>query len=801
MIFDFGSFMLGAIIAFAISFAAYRFRANLSALWLKIRTKVQDLKNKLTASVDQRYTAALLAYCDQLALTNGQAEFRAIYVPQSFDPPSPRPTLNPADPVETKPVPVNMGLRSTLRLAVLGQSGTGRTTLLTYLTRVFLQQQARAELGVAERTPILLHLAEVDWEKADDADPLEALFSGATAHVPSLINAGNLLKNRLRSESAIWLIDGLDEVTPPQRERSLAWVREMLTQYPQTPIVIATGLYGYGALQNLGFGVLHLSDWTTTDIEQFTENWINLVGGGRQDRKILTEAVRHMSDLTTTPIDVTLAMLDWRTRTRFPTSRIEMYDHWLERAIRPADATQDLLSTDQLSSALGRVAWAVLQEQRLDIGLDEIQLAISESLPTPEPGATPTKELKAAPPAAAIARSVADQSGLFIPFGADAYAFAHRRLVAYLAAYHAVHTNTPLDEHWNKVEWAEVFDFYATLADPAALVSRALSSPDDLGRTQLLNAARWTGYAAPDAPWRSRTMSELARTLLQPEQFTPVREHALLGLLNTHDKGLTFLLKRGLAQSDPKIRALCLQGLAQLGREADLPVFNGALQDPTPEVRQIALRAIGRLAHDGSGPASEVLIRLLLESNEDEQRRVAELLADCGEEGAQILREAAGEQEIKVRRAATFGLAATGATWARELLQKMEREESQWYVRTAALDALRSMDEKAAPASQQATLDLSPVMVDQQPWLIEWAAQQGVGIGVGRQAVNALMRALEKGEPNVRQVALQTLRLTGELELHDKLRDLLTDPDKAIRDAAYVTLESISQRVGTPLPR
>ncbi len=78
----------------------------------------------------------------------------------------------------------------------------------------------------------------------------------------------------------------------------------------------------------------------------------------------------------------------------------------------------------------------------------------------------------------------------------------------------------------------------------------------------------------------------------------------------------------------------------------------------------------------------ELLIRLLLELDEDGQRLVAELLADCGEEGHQILREAAGEDEIKVRRAATFGLALTGTDWARELLQKMEREESQWYVRT-----------------------------------------------------------------------------------------------------------------------
>ena len=82
-------------------------------------------------------------------------------------------------------------------------------------------------------------------------------------------------------------------------------------------------------------------------------------------------------------------------------------------------------------------------------------------------------------PAANIARSIADKSGLFMPFGADAYTFAHRRLSAYLAAYHAAHGIALLDEHWDQSEWSEVFDFYAALTDPAAYVGRALNSPDD----------------------------------------------------------------------------------------------------------------------------------------------------------------------------------------------------------------------------------------------------------------------------------------------------------------------------------
>jgi HEAT repeat protein len=802
MRFDFGSFIIGALVAFVISFAAYRRREQLRALRRKSRARLATLKNQLTAGAEQRYRKALLAYCDQLVLTNGQADFDAIYVTQKIDPPPARPALSPIDPETLRPVPIAVALRSTRRLAVLGQPGSGRTVLLTRIARVHINKQAGQEFGTNNRLPILLHLAEADWAKANDNDPLGVLLPAATAHVPGLVasNVSNLIKGRIRSGSAMLLLDGLDEVTPAQRTRIVQWLAALLTRYPTSHVVVATGMLGYGALQNLGFAALKLSDWTFREADRATENWIAVLGGGRQDRKLLTEGVRQMSDLTASPMDFMLALIDWRTRTRLPASRVEIYEHWLERALRPLGFAEDLMRVDQLSAALGRVAWATYQEQRLDVGFDEIEQAIAAVLPGPT--LEPLAGAAGLPTTTnTIARGIADKSGLFIPFGEDAYAFAHRRLSAYLAAYHAVQASLLLEEHWDQSDWAEVFNFYAALADSMAHVARALNSPDDFSRSHLWTAARWTGLAAPDAPWRSRPMGELARTYLQPEQLTPLRERALDGLVDTHDKGLAFVLKRGLAQTDATVRILGLRGLGQLRREGDLPIFNAALKDPNAEVRHAAIRAIGRMARNGSGPAMELLIRLLLELDEDGQRLVSELLAECGEEGHQLLREATTENDVKVRRAATFGLALTGTDWARELLQKMERDEPQWYVRQAALDALNRVEKNLTPPAEQPPLDLSPVVIDQQGWLVEWAAQHGVGIGVGRQATNALMRALDRGQPNVRLAALQTLRHVGDLDVHDKLRAMLDDPDLSVRDAAYLTLETIGQREGVALPR
>ena len=799
MIFDPGSFFIGVIVAFFISFLLYRRREALAAIWLRVRTRLTELKEQFTAGIEVRYQKALDEHCEQWILSHGQASFAAAYVPQKFEPPPPRPTLNPIDPDTRKPLSLSAALRSAPRLVVLGEAGSGRTTLLLQIARLYLSKQGTAELGTAARTPVLLHLAEVDWSRVTDGDPLPQMLEAATAHVSPIIapNAAGLLKNRIRADAALLLLDGFDELKPELRPRALQWLSGLLHKYPTAPVVLTTGLYGYGPLQNLGFAPLRLASWDFAEVDRFTENWLSVIGGGKQDRKLLVPALRQLFEAAPRPIDFTLAVIFWRSRTRLPANRVEAYDYWVERSI-PNEAWKTIITPDKLTLALSGIAWATLQEQRLDIGLMEIELAIRPLLPAAAEGQTPTKSLASA---ADIARALADRSGLFVPFGLDAYAFAHSQLTAYLAAYHAAHTTASLEDYWDQAVWQEVYEFYAAMADPNLLVMRALQSPDDLSRTRLVTAARWTGFAAPEAAWRSKVLSELARTFLQPELLPALRAHALDGLIATHDKGLPYLLKRGMTHPDPVARRLSVRGLSSLGREGDLPIFNGALKDPQPEIHHEALQAIANLARNGSGPATEVLIKILVEQDDESRRLAAETLAQCGEEGYQILREAAAEEDIKVRRAAAYGLAVTDQAWALELLQKMEREEKQWFVRNAVLDALNIMQTRAAGAAQDPTVDLSPVVIDKQGWLVEWAAKQGVGIGVGRQATQALLKALTEGETPVRLAAIQTLRLMGDLSYHDQLRGLLYDPERDVRETAFEALETIGQRAGVFLPR
>ncbi|MBI5566337.1 MAG: HEAT repeat domain-containing protein, partial [Chloroflexi bacterium] len=711
-----------------------------------------------------------------------------------------RPTLAPPDLNAPITIGLSAALRSTTRLAVLGESGSGRTTLLNKLARVYADKQAAATLGVeGERLPVLVHLAEVDWVSISDSEPLPGLMEAATAYVPRLIaaNVDKLLRNRLKANSAVFLIDGFDEVAPGWRPRAAQCLAALAAQFPAAPIIVTAGPLGYGALQNAGFAPLTLATWSAAEIDRYAQNWITVIGGGQQDRQVLATGLRQYDELAPSPIDVALAAVIWRTRSALPSDRAAIYDQWLDQALRGQKA-KDPLPVDRVKAALGKLAWTAYQDSRFELPFDAITLAINSLMPV---GATPDEAARLAEHAATITHDLLDHTGLLVPFGLDGWTFAHRRVAAYLAAWHAVQAGLTFDGQLDQPHWADVLDFYASLTNPEPLITRTLAAPDDLGRTRLWAAARWTGYAPADAPWRSRVLGEVARALLQPDQLSQYRTRAFDSLIATRDKGLAFMFKRSLAHADPQVRALSLRGLARLGRETDLPVFNAALADAALEVRMEAIRGLGFLASHGSNPATEQLIKLVLEQDEDGRRLAAELLAACGEEGHQILREAAGEEDIKVRRAAAYGLAATGQDWARDLLRKLEHDDKQWFVRSAATDALSLMQARVRRPTEEPPIDLTPLIIDQQGWLVEWAAQQGLGIGVGRQANAAMLRAMTEGPMPVRLAALQTLRLTGDLGHHDQLRALLYDPDQAVREAAFTALETISQRTGQPVPR
>src|SRR3990172_3560802 len=157
--FDAPSFLIGVIAALVIVGLLYLFRQPLRDGLITVRDRLRDTRERLTAGAERRYLEALSDWLIDLHLGESSAPFEDLYLPPRFDPPHPRPSLAAhRDREEQRRVAIPQALAAAPRLAVLGMPGSGRTSLLAYLARIFAAHNAGEALRLDEhRLPVLIH--------------------------------------------------------------------------------------------------------------------------------------------------------------------------------------------------------------------------------------------------------------------------------------------------------------------------------------------------------------------------------------------------------------------------------------------------------------------------------------------------------------------------------------------------------------------------------------------------------------------------------------------------------------------
>ena len=192
---------------------------------------------------------------------------------------------------ETVTVNVEEALGAHSRLVVLGDPGSGKTTLVRYLALFYARDLAEKDShlvqdklvsGEPARLPILLPLRQIG------AFLRAAVDDGTEGHGRLL----DYLLRSLRSEritlpedffdewlttgNAVVLLDGLDEVADPDLRRRVARLVESFTRaYPACRYVVTSRIVGYTGPARLGedYATTTIQDFTLADVEQFLANW------------------------------------------------------------------------------------------------------------------------------------------------------------------------------------------------------------------------------------------------------------------------------------------------------------------------------------------------------------------------------------------------------------------------------------------------------------------------------------------------------------------------------------------------
>ncbi len=687
-------------------------------------------------------------------------------------------------------------------LSIAGQPGSGKTTALAWLASQTARQAPDLHPALQDKLAFIIHAAEVLSLPPESEDLLQPIRAALLPHTQKRYQGHleALLPPIFQQGRALLLLDGLDELPRHQIDQALAYLAAIQKAYPQTQMVATTSFHYIDGLLSGGFVPLSLRPWDANQRHAFVQRWQKL-----WETYVLAES---WAQELPPPVDSALlnAWLqdrdDWLTPLELTLRVWALYAGDL-RGPSVADALEThiyrLLPENIPFQAVETLGLQIVLNQAIAFTRRDSKtwLKTFEEALAPPPEAEEEGSETPEQPRAKLSRNLTDplrESGLLVQQPDGRLRFSHSLFAFYLAGRAAAQVNVA-ETLRDQPDWQGKFStlhYLAAYGQPPAFLDEWLASADDLLQRNLLEAARWLRDAPPKAPWRSKVLVALAQEMSKPHHPPGLRGRLLSAAALSRTPGVLQLFLKQIAQGKSEWIPLNVLGVGILGDPKAIATLRELLEHPSPTIYRAAALALAAI----DNPASlEALAVALVNGHDGLRQAVAEALANHAREGHPTLQEAArreAKEDVPLRRAAVYGLARIPQAWAQSLLDELQYDE-EWVVRNAAIAFLkdRQADNPYIPQP------LTPPA--ETPWLLAFAARQGMGISPRQDPTPILIQALQYGEPEEKLAAITFLRVRPSEGVLAKLYEALRSDDEQLQQAAYTTLLWIAAS-GVSLP-
>ncbi len=219
---------------------------------------------------------------------------------------------------QTETLTIPEALSGESHLAIVGNSGVGKTVALAYIAS--LSAKRDPQMGaLKDAVPFLLHVADLTIPSKGSASTLDPIIDFVTEGA-SLFNAPrlpNFIRHSFGSGRALLLLDGLDEIPPPEIEKVVGYIAKIREDYPEIRIIIAGALEYLDRLIQHNFAILALKTWGASQQQEFLTKWGSLwenyvaleawiQAGPEQVDSILLNSWLSIDSTSLTPLELTL---------------------------------------------------------------------------------------------------------------------------------------------------------------------------------------------------------------------------------------------------------------------------------------------------------------------------------------------------------------------------------------------------------------------------------------------------------------------------------------------------------------
>ncbi len=692
-------------------------------------------------------------------------------------------------------------LQGGANLAIIGQPGSGKTVALAYLALQIIRKTPEAG-NLAQLIPIVIHAGDLLGTSDADAavEAMDRLLAAISVHIVSIPakRLPDFIGSLLKQDRALLLIDGLDELAPPQFDQATQVLEDLLKQYPRLRAVVAAHPHCLGRLPRLGFHPLPLASWGFAQrallISRWSGLWNQYIANQMETNTpaadpllVIGWLINNTENLT--PLEITLKVWAAMAGDSLGPGSVAAIEAYLRR-LMAGQPEKNRAAVEQLAAQAILNQQTVIERRSAEKWLGGAEIAVGQKPLADDEG----MEFKR-PERVRAKGALPDllECGLLIQRTGDCLSLQHPALGAYLAAQKLAEMGSGA-QIAAQAEWSgrsAALQFLSIADSQGAWLGEFITDSErDLTQQNLLEVCRWLRIAPEGLPWVPNAMRRLASNLQKDELPLSLKARLTISLAQSGKTGVAVLLRQMAASPDENLRQLAALGLGLMRDAKSTQEIIRLLSERSPAVYRAAILALTAI---GDKAGLEAVASVLISGDDSQRRAAAEGLANHPEEGHPTLEEASAVEDPAVRRAAVFGLGRIRQPWAIKILEKLRAEDSQWVVQDAAHQVLLALQEAHPRAPRRLPA------IPQLPWLIAFAAERGMGVAPGKPAFEMLYRSLKEGTLDQKLAAIYYLSERGDESAVLPLFQVYFSSTGELREKAFDALYNLSA-AGAPLP-